>query len=162
MGRTVTANGTITRPGDTTTYASGDLVANSATAGSVTPVSLTFTLPGTSLVKVRRIHLSKTTNTIAVSSFRVHFFTVSPASANGDNAAFASGTSAGYIGYIDVVAGQGMATGAAGWGAAVEGAEPAAVVAAGSVTLYALVEARASYVPGNAEVITLRAEVEHL
>jgi hypothetical protein len=84
-----------------------------------------------------------------------------PASANGDNAAFASGTSAGYIGYIDVVAGQGMATGAAGWGAAVEGAEPAAVVAAGSVTLYALVEARASYVPGNAEVITLRAEVEH-
>jgi hypothetical protein len=54
-----TVSATFTRPSDTTAYASGDLVANSTTAGSVTPLTLTLANPAQVQTNVVRCRLSK-------------------------------------------------------------------------------------------------------
>lgn len=154
---------TFNRPADTTTYASGDLLANSTTAGSVTPVTFTWTRNRGGPFRIKRVRLSKTSATIAVSSFRVHFFSASPTAANGDNGVFAAGTAATYLGYLDVVAGQGMASGAGGWSvAAADALCPTAHISGASPSIYALIEARAAYVPTSGETFTLAIEVEDI
>lgn len=96
----VTSN-TITRPNDTTAYASGDLVANSTTAGSVTPFS--FNLGFCRGVKLWRVSISKSSASVTNAAYRVHLFNDSPTVANGDNGAI-SATRSSYIGFVDVAA----------------------------------------------------------
>jgi hypothetical protein len=155
----VTASANFTRPADTTAYASGDLVANSTTAGSVTPLSFAPTMNAGGVLKVRRAYIYKTNTGVTNSTFRLHLYTASPTVSNGDNGAFVSNQHATYLGYIEVVVGLAFAAAAAGWGAATIGAEMAANVAA-APTLYGLLEARGAYTPGNAEVITVTIEAE--
>ncbi len=74
-----------TRPNDTTAYASGDLVANSTTAGSVTP--LTFGV-GRGGIKIVGARIQKSDETdVANATFTLHLFGSSPTVANGDNGA---------------------------------------------------------------------------
>lgn len=147
-----------TRPTDTTAYASGDLVANSTTAGSVVAPVLTI---GTSAVatgqqfSVNRIKLAKSTVTTTNASFRVHLFKVAPTVANGDNAAFSTSGAATYLNSFDITVGQAFTDGAVGFVAT--GAN--AIVLDAGATIVALVEARGAYSPGNAEVFTLTLEV---
>ena len=145
-----------TRPGDTTAYASGDLVANSTTAGSVAPITLTLgrTAAGEE-IRIDRIKLAKSAVTTTNASFRVHLYLVSPTAANGDNAAFSTNQVASYLGQWDVTVGQAFTDGAAGF----------VVTGLNSIVLttqyvYALIEARAAYAPGSAEIFTLTIEGE--
>ena len=80
-----------TRPANTTQYADGDLVANSATAGSVTPLKFSMNGLGRAGV-IRRARISKTTNTATAATFLIHLFDAEPTVANGDNGAFSVAT----------------------------------------------------------------------
>jgi hypothetical protein len=156
MPRRLLTAATITRPGDTTTYASGDLIANSTTAGSV--VAPTFTLPsfGRELL-IPRVKITKSAGPVANGSFRAHFFSGTvTVTTNGDNAAFTPTSMALYIGYIDVT----MVSPLGGWGWATDSGAPAWVPSASSDALNVLLEARAAYVPTNAEVFTIIPEIE--
>ena len=146
------ASGTVTRPADTTAYASGDLVANSTTAGSVTPISLVVGRDTAKPFELRRLKLSKSTTGITSASFRVHFYTSSPTVSNGDNGAWVS-TEAGYLGWVDVTIDKAFSASAAGIGVPASGVEVFAIPSA--TTIYALIEARGAYTPGSAEVFTL-------
>lgn len=80
-----------TRPSDTTQYAGNDLVANSTTAGSVTPLRF----------NCERIHgrgrlfgakMWKSTSTVTAAKFNLHLYTQAPVPTNGDNGAYAVAT----------------------------------------------------------------------
>lgn len=154
-----TASGSFTRPNDTTAYTSGDLVANSTTAGSVVSASLAVS-PYKGGFRVRRVKLHKSGTSTTNAQFRVHLFTAAPASvANGDNGAFSSAGVASYIGSADVTIGQAFTDGAAGFAAPATGSDMAGVLT-NSTTIRALVEARAAYTPVAQEVFTVTVEIE--
>lgn len=148
-----TAN--FTRPADTTAYASGDMVANSTTAGSVVPMSLTVNSVSGRKVYLRRVVLLKSTTGVTAPNFRIHFYTTSPTIASGDNAAYST-TQSGHFCDMDV----NMYTtaifsdGNDGIGTPNNGAECA--VAPATTVVFALIEARGAYAPGNAEVFTIK------
>ena len=82
LGDFINSSASFTRPGDTTAYASGDLVANSTTAGSVVtpvvPVSRSRRVPSAEQLRVDRIKLLKSTVTTTNASFRVHLYKAAP------------------------------------------------------------------------------------
>lgn len=150
-------SGTFTRPADTTTYAAGDLVANSTTAGSVVPCEIVAGVSGQT-VMLRRLIFRKSGTTTTNAVFRVHLFTAAPTVANGDNEALSISTgAASYVGSFSVGSVRGFGDGVVGIGMADVGADVAAVLGSAG-KLYALVEVLAGYVPGNAEVFTLTME----
>jgi len=142
-----------TRPADTTAYASNDLVANSTTAGSVTP--LVFDAPdGTSWSQfvAARIEMSDKTTTNA--AFDLHLFEISPTVANGDNGAFsiaAAGAAVGWLGKVSVTVNglAGATTGKTGIAAAT------AIPGSAKARIYGLLVATAAYTPASAEVFTV-------
>jgi hypothetical protein len=142
---------TVTRPADTTAYASGDLVANSTTAGSVTPLSFTDFARAGAGAKVRRVRIDASKADITNASFRVHLYTSSPTVANGDNGAISS-TASGWVGSVDVTVGQLFSNGASG-AATTE-------INAKATTLYGLIEARGAYTPASGGTFTVTLEVE--
>lgn len=149
------AGAAFARPADTTAYASGDLVANSTAAGSVVPISFDSVGAPGSVFRIERVKIDKTTATTTNASFRVHLFSASPISAAGDNAVM-SAPRAGYLGAFDVSVDRAFSDGAAGFGVPVVG--PAVNCELVSTKLYALIEARAAYAPGNAEQFTVAIE----
>lgn len=162
----IQAAASFTRPADTTAYASGDLVANSTTAASVTPLSFyplpRMTAQGFSIRRVR-MRSSRTSGVTAIgtvpanASFRVHLFAASPTVTNGDNGAFFSTQVATYIGALDVTLNRGFSDGFSGIGIPVTGSEIICKNLTGE-TLYALVQATAAYTPTSAEVFTITLE----
>lgn len=166
----VVAAAAITRPADTTQYASGDLIANSTTAASVGAFifSLGAQMTAQSFL-LRKLRLRKSSNVVTSALFRMHFFTENPfahAPAGGDNAALmlAASNIANYVGYIDVTVDKAIfnaADGAAGFGVPTEGAELAIQMAASVTTgfsLYGVLEARSTYTPASGEVFTATIE----
>lgn len=145
-----------TRPNDTTAYASGDLVANSTTAGSVTPLTLRVGRQ-TAGGMIRRVRIVKSGTTTSNATFRLHLYTASPTPANGDNGAWSTSGAAGYMGYMDVTAANTLAftDGTAVHAAAGLGTE----INYTASTLYGLLEAKAAYTPGAQEVFTVSLEV---
>lgn len=151
-----------TRPPDTNPYALGDLVANNTTAGSVAPLSWTAARVATGSFSIRRARLKKSTNTTTNASFRLHLYSTSPTSAAGDNAAYST-THSGYLGAVDLDAsganGRVFSDPAASViGVPNVGAEINVKLASGQ-TIYGLLEARAAYAPGSAEVFTVNLEI---
>ncbi len=143
------SSASFTRPADITAYASGDQVANSTTAGSV--VAMSFVHPPRN-TQIRRLRLRKSTTGVTNASFRVHLFNVAPTVSAGDNAAMVIATgAAGYLGQVDIVMAQSFTDGGVGL-ATTE------INTFGVTTIYALLEARAAYTPGSAEVFTLAIE----
>lgn len=98
----VTVTDSFARPGNTTQYAANELVANSATAGSVTPLTFTTSALGTGRGIIRRVRLFKDDETTTAASFNIHLFTQSPVVTNGDNGAFAVSTARYFIGTVAV------------------------------------------------------------
>ena len=146
------------RPADTVAYASGDLIANSTTAGAVAPMSFPLAgVSGTGQTIVLRTRLSKTSTSAANASFRLHLYEAAPVVANGDNGAWSTSKAANYLGNVDVASMFAFTDGCAGYGAAAAGAEMRIRLSAGT-TLYGLLEARAAYTPGNAESFTVYLE----
>lgn len=143
----------LARPADTTAYASGDLVANSVTAGSVTAHTISV---GSGQLKIKRVGLKRSgTAAIANGTFRVHLFTVSPLPpTNGDNGAivFPVDNYIGHSGDISLILGTDKAI---GWSAILD-----LLAKPPGSTLYALIEARGAYTPASAETYQVILEVE--
>lgn len=158
-GFTALVSGNFTRPADTTAYASGDLVANTTAAGSVTPITMTVGREPTGYTAagmIRKIRLRKSGTSTTNASFRVHFFNATTITfANGDNGALSTDKVANYMGACDVVVDRAFTDGASGNGVPNIGSE----INFSVKTIYAVLEARAAYTPGSAEVFTLEAEV---
>ncbi len=150
------ATATFTRPADTTQYASGDLVANSTTAGSVVPMSFVVARSTGGSGMVRRARVRKSGAILTSASFRLHLYSASPTLTNGDNAAWLT-TVSGYLGSIDITLDKAFSDAAAGQGTPNTGAEVNFVTTV--QTLYGLLEARATYTPASAEVFTVDLEV---
>jgi len=147
-----------TRPANTVAYATGNLVANSTTAGAVVPMSFPLTgISGTGQTIVLRTRLSKTGTSPTNASFRLHLYEAAPVVANGDSGAWSTSKAANYLGNIDIASMFGFTDGCTGYGAAAAGAEMRMRLSAGT-TLYGLIEARAAYTPGNAESFTVYLE----
>jgi hypothetical protein len=154
---TVLISQTITRPDNTTAYASGDLVANSATAASVTPFAFDVTEGGNPQISVRvdRVRLRKSTTSTTNAAFRVHFYDQAPgAPTNGDNGAIVAAT-IGHRGYVDVTVDIAGTTGSVGHG--VPSSAPILIETKAGV-IYALLEARGAYTPGAQEGFTLQCD----
>lgn len=154
---------TFTRPTDTTAYGSGDLMANSTTAGAVTTMNTTLPrLDRARLIRIPHILVQKSTTGMTSPSFRVHVGTIAPTyQTNGDNSAMSGNLLTGGTGvrmFFDVTMASVGVNGA--WGIAVPPTgvieHPAIVSEAGVNTLYFIMEARAAYAPGNAEIFTIR------
>lgn len=157
-GNTVVAPASaMTRPANTTAYSVGDLISNSTTAGSVTNFQFTVGRYNGGSGVVIGAQIQKTSNVITSASFRLHLFNNAPTyTAGGDNSLLSSvvvGSSAGYLGYIDVPVMVGFSD--VSWGSGspdnARGSIPYATVAQ---VLYGLLEARAAYGPASAEVFT--------
>lgn len=150
---------TVTRPSDTTAYASGDLVANSTTAGSVTPISFA----GVARVSggsgmIRRMRLRTSSTSVTSASFRLHLYSASPTVTNGDNGAWLSDQASNYIGALDVTVDRAFSDGAAGNGVPVSGSDINFDLSSGT-TIYGLLEARAAYTPTSAGTFVCSLEV---
>lgn len=143
-----------TRPADVTAYASGDLAANSTTAGSVAALTFSDVARGEAThSRVRRVRISKSGTGVANASFRLHLYTtLTITCANGDNGAFSTDQAGAYLGSIDVTVGQAFTDGAQG-AATTE-------INGKSRNLYGLLEVRGAYTPASAEVFTVTLEVE--
>lgn len=145
----------VTRPtGNTTPYTSGDIIANSGTAGSVTP--MTFVIPdfGHGAI-LRRCGLRKNGTTISNTLFRLHLYsTASIIFANGDNGVWSTDQAANYLGAFDITVDRAFTDGAAGSGVPVTGSE----ISVQQNVVYGVLEARGGFTPVSGEVYTLQLE----
>ena len=142
---------TFTRPADTTAYAAGDLVANSTTAASVTPMRFNLPLYAT----IRRARLVKSATSTTNASMRLHLYNELPTPANGDNGAWSTDV-AGYLGFIDLTYDDAFTDDAVAFGIPIHTTEEAitfGITARKSVDgcIYGLIEALAAYTPASAE-----------
>jgi hypothetical protein len=145
-----------TRPADTTAYASGDLIANSTTAGSVVPLGFAnASLSPIAPSRVRRAKIVTSNVSTTNASFRLHLFCASPTVANGDNGAISFNQALKYLGSVDITVGQAATDGAAG-----QATTDMLYRSDSNNKIYGLLEARAAYTPTSAEVFTVVLEVE--
>lgn len=154
----VNPSSNFTRPANTTAYASGQLVANSTTAGSVTPLSWTAARVSAGNFRISRVRMSLSSKSITNTNFRIHFFNANPGVQNGDGGTFDPTNLAYEVCEMDVTIALAGNDVSMGYGASNQGT--ACDVALGSgTTLYGLVEARAAYSPGSGETITVIPEI---
>lgn len=157
-GSSVVVSQSFTRPANTTAYASGQLVANSATAASVVPMSFTIgrtaSGPGAGGM-IRRARLRSTGKNLTNAQFRVHIYGASPTCSNGDGGAWLTDNGVTYRGKIDIALDELFTDVANGTGTPNTGSE---INFAGQMA-YCLLEARAGYAPASGEVFTLELEV---
>lgn len=154
------------RPANTTPYSAGNLVANSATAASVVPMS--FNVEGCmGRGKVRRARIAKSNATLTNAQFQLHLYSVNPcavAPTNGDGGAWVT-SKAGWLGSLSL--------GAAMKQAFTDGAEDIAVPDAGTeiifsdlpgptAVLYGLLVAKGAYAPASAETFSVTLEIAQI
>lgn len=161
----LTPSDTVTRPANTTQYASGDLIANSATASAVTALSFAVGVRPDAGIKIRRAHLHKDDDDVTAATFRLHLFTSDPTATdptNGDNGALQlTGVLASAIGSfdLDMTSSPDIHTdGNKVFAAPAVGSE--INVQLSSNTIYGLLEARGTYTPASGEVFTVTLEVQ--
>lgn len=134
-----------TRPANTTAYTAADLVANSATAGSVVPLTWNTGRGG---IRVKGVHLTKSDETdVTAADFTVHLFGTSPTVANGDNGALSFDYS---DKFGDVDLGTMVAATDVAW--AFNGGLDLNFYTTGNI--YGLIEADGTYGPASAEVFS--------
>lgn len=152
-----TATASFTRPNNTTAYASGQLIANSTTAGSVTPMLFSAWTSGQAQTILSRLRIYKSGTTATLSQFRVHLYEASPVCANGDGGTWSTDKAFSYLGNIDAPVMFPFTDGCATFGSASAGSELRLHLTSGG-TIYGLMEARAAYVPVANEVFTVKLE----
>jgi hypothetical protein len=159
----VVSFGSFTRPANTTAYGVGQLVANSTTAASVAALSGTAARGNDVPGRVSKVILKKSGTTTTLATFRVHLFNANPvasAPANGDGGNFIPAAGGGWLGSLDVSLNQVFGDSSLGIGVPSLANYVDFTPAAGTPTLYALLEARAAYVPVSGEVFTLTVVTE--
>lgn len=149
----------MTRPADTTAYASGDLLANSTTAGSVVPLEFTIGDGASGMIRRVRLRTSRTSGGTTNAMFRLHLYRAAPTPANGDNGAFSTNQAASYLGAFDVTVDSQFTDGAAGNGLPLAGSEIGFQLPAGTTSLRGLLEVRAAYTPVSGEQFTAALEI---
>ena len=147
-----------TRPDDTTLYTSGDLVANSTTAGSVVPLSFENVVrTAGDCVRIERVRVEKSGTSLTNASFRLHLFEASPTPTVGDNGAFnnagalATNSVLNMAGTFPVSMIWSGSDGAAGIGVPTTGSGATCSPTAGT-TLFGLLEVTGAYTPVSGEV----------
>lgn len=156
----ITPSASFTRPANTTQYASGDLVANSTTAGDVAPMEFAAAPAYHGGGVIRRVRIHKSGTGVTAADFRLHLFASDPtatAPTNGDNGAFAT-IEADWLGAFDVTLAA-FNDGAKGIDTPNQGTQVAFRLESQKV-IYGLLEARGTYTPASGEVFTVTLEVE--
>jgi hypothetical protein len=153
-----------TRPADTTTYASGDLVANNTTAGSVVPLTFTtVTRSAGDSVRIERARINTSNALLTNASFRLHLFETTPVPTVGDNGAFntagvlATSGIDGYLGNFSITLSNSGTTGSSGRGVPDVGSAIIATPATGT-SIFGLLEVTAAYVPVSGATFTVSLE----
>lgn len=147
-----------TRPANTTAYATGELVANSVTAGSVVPMA--FKLDNSfpmGQFRLTRARLYKSGTVITNATFRLHLYQALPTVTNGDGGAWLSNNAANWLGNIDISSMLAFSDGAAGTGSCPAGSEQFIREGSGTV-IYGLLAALGAYTPASAEQFTATIE----
>lgn len=170
MGKVVRVSDSFTRVADALVYASGDHVASTVTAGSITAANSAFVLPGSMPLnrggKIRQIILNSDDTDIANADFRVHFFTADPYATipvSGDNIALqlAAVAADSYVGYADVSFTALFAAQATGVATPTSTSLlPLNIPENAGADLWGVLEARGAYIPASAEVLTIKVDVE--
>lgn len=158
-GYAAIATASFARPANTTAYASGELVANSTTVGSVAAMAVAAARMNGGTGLIVRARLAKSSTSLTAASFRVHIYGVAPTSAAGDGAAYSTDQAVNHLGTFDVTMDQAFTDGAAGASAPGVGTSVVFAASAGSQDVYALIEARDAYTPASGEAFTLSLEV---
>lgn len=165
-GHTATPSATVTRPADTTQYASGDLIANSTTAASVTAMSfMAARTAHEGSFMIRRARLYKDDDDTTAAKFRLHLFDADPtgtAPSSGDNGAIQlTDIVDNHLGSIDFDASTSPdihTDGNMAIGVPIQGTEIIAILSSGT-TIYGLLEARDTYTPASGEIFTVVLEI---
>lgn len=84
----ITPYASFSRPANTTAYAQYDLVANSATAGSVVPLKFGISKLGYGTGRIVGARILKDDATATNADFIIHLFSTSPTASVGDNTQF--------------------------------------------------------------------------
>jgi hypothetical protein len=159
--RTTTAFAFFTRPADTTPYATGDIVANSVTAGSVTPLTFTNVLRSTANTAsstVAQVRLVKTGTSLTNALFRLHLYKSTLTPSNGDNGAYLTSNGGGdYLGFADIACDMVFTTVAGGRTSC---CIPLNNAITADTSVYGLLEARAAYTPISGEQLFIYLDVE--
>ena len=161
----VVISSSFSRPSNTTAYSAGQLVANSTVAASVTPLTFANVVRSAGdCLRVERVRISKTTNSLTNASFKLHLFEVLPVPSVGDGAGFDSSgvlqltTGAlNHIGTFSVTMTISGTDGAIGWSAS-NADLPRTCCPVTGTTLYGLLEATAGYTPVANEVFAVAVE----
>lgn len=151
----IDASATFTRPADTTAYTSGDLIANSTTAGSVTPMTFNIGYGQAFKIYQARVKYNSATNTNG--KFLIHLYSSLPTVTNGDNGAWLS-IEAGYLGNIAIDSTlQTFSDNSKGIGTYVNTSLEVPLLVLGDVNnrIYGLLAATAAYTPTSAEVFVV-------
>ena len=152
----VNPSASFTRPADTTTYAVGDLIANSTTAGSVVPMEFTVARSNGGGVSIEKMRMFKSGTGISGAAFQLRLYRESPTVSNGDNGAYLCNKAADFLGAFNfsladmIVHTDGVACN----GITSTGYPVQANVKAGQTKVYGLLYAAAAYAPTSAESFT--------
>lgn len=157
-GNSAVVAASFTRPANTTAYAIGQLVANTTTVASVTPLALSVARKTGGTGRITRARLTKSGPSLTNASFRIHLHRAAPTPSNGDGGTWLT-TESTYVGSLDVIMDKAFVDGAKGIGVPSTGAY-ITFDTSGSTNLFALVEARAAYTPLSGELFTLALEAD--
>lgn len=158
-GNTKLVTASFARPGDTTPYAAGDLVANNTTAGSVTPMQFAVAREAGGSGMIRRARLRKSGTGVSGANFRLHLYRLAPTCQNGDNGAWLTNRAMDYLGAFDITCDRVFTDGAAGSGVPLTGSEINFDLPDGVSIVFGLLEARGAYTPATAEQFNVELEV---
>jgi hypothetical protein len=157
-----------TRPSNTTAYADGDLIANSTTAASVSPLAFLISVAYGRGLKITNVKIEKSQASSTASDFILNLYTSEPTCTNGDNGAFLT-TESGYVGRIDTGNSTKSQTGGLCFvfsdGASsittCEGDNSVAFRLGSGSYVYGLLEADGAYTPASAETFEVTLTIEH-
>lgn len=159
VGLAAIPTATFTTPAATSAYASGQQISNSATAGSVVPMTFTVcrdTTGTTGMIRRARINTSDTG--FAGVTIRLHLYKSSPTSANGDHGTYST-TESGWVGDIDVILDHAFSDPLEeGEGVPSVGSEINYACNTAVQVLYGLLEARGAITPQGAKAATVTLE----
>jgi len=159
----INTSASFTRPADTTAYAANDLIANSTTAGSVTPMSFSVARLGCGQGRIMRIRLFSDNEAVTLATFSLHLFNASPTVTNGDNGAFAVATARTFLGTVaaDMATGSFVTTTDKMKAFAVSPENPFDLKNASNVErrIFGLLMAGAGYTPASGELFEVTLEI---